>query len=329
MRWPAARTSPRCRRAGPCSCRSRWTTGTPRRTRWPRRTSWAAACPGLSGPAPDAMRALAERLAAARAPCARGGARPRLASAGHAAAVALAERAALPVWATPATGGGRLGFPEDHRGLPGSPPAGGGPAGETLAGHDLVLVVGLVGVPLLPEHPRAAAARRHGARGDHERPRRGRARPDGRRAGGRPDARRSRRCWPSSASRTPSAPPRAPGPGAARGVGPDERLGGGRGARRRVPRGRHRRARVAVEHDRGAQPPPPLAAGQLLLRRRRRARLRPGRVDRRPAGAARPAGRVRARRGLGPVRDPGASGPPPPTACRSSSSCCATRSTRS
>ena len=87
-----------------------------------------------------------------------------------------------------APGGGRIGFPEDHPLFQGILPPAVGPLGETLAGHDLVLVVGLLGVPLLPEHPRPAAARGHRARGDHQRPRRGRARADGRR-----DRRRRRR----------------------------------------------------------------------------------------------------------------------------------------
>ena len=50
---------------------------------------------------------------------------------------------------------------------------------------------------------------------------------------------------------------------------------------------------------------------------------------RRAARAARPAGRLRDRRGLGAVRGHRRSGPRSPTRCRSPSSCCATRSTRS
>ena len=63
-----------------------------------------------------------------------------------------------------------------------------------------------------------------------------------------------------------------------------------------------------VVHARAAQPAAHLAARQLLLRRRRRARLRPLGRGRRPARPARPAGRLRRRRGLGAVRDHGASG---------------------
>ena len=64
------------------------------------------------------------------------------ASGGWDLAVALSERQRLPVYAIPATGSGRLGFPEGHphfRGL--LPPAIAGVT-ETLQGHDLILVVG-------------------------------------------------------------------------------------------------------------------------------------------------------------------------------------------
>ena len=64
------------------------------------------------------------------------------ASGGWADAVALAERGRLPVWAIPATGGGRLGFPEGHDNFRGILPPAIGPIAETLAGHDLILVAG-------------------------------------------------------------------------------------------------------------------------------------------------------------------------------------------
>jgi benzoylformate decarboxylase len=69
------------------------------------------------------------------------------------AAVALAEKAALPVWATPAPGGGRIGFPEGHEHFRGVLPPAIGPAGETLAGHDLILVVGSSVFPYYPNIP--------------------------------------------------------------------------------------------------------------------------------------------------------------------------------
>src|SRR5438045_3533464 len=55
------------------------------------------------------------------------------------AAVAVAERQRLPVWATPAPGGGRIGFPEGHALFRGVLPPAIGPLAETLAGHDLIL----------------------------------------------------------------------------------------------------------------------------------------------------------------------------------------------
>jgi benzoylformate decarboxylase len=57
-------------------------------------------------------------------------------------AVALAEKQKLPVWASPAPGGGRIGFPEGHANFRGVLPPAIGPLGETLAPYDFVLVVG-------------------------------------------------------------------------------------------------------------------------------------------------------------------------------------------
>jgi benzoylformate decarboxylase len=75
------------------------------------------------------------------------------ASGGWDAAVALAEKAVLPVWATPAPGGGRIGFPEGHAHFRGILPPAIGPAAETLAGHDLILVVGSSVFPYYPNIP--------------------------------------------------------------------------------------------------------------------------------------------------------------------------------
>ena len=114
-----------------------------------------------------ARRAPTRRSCAALAAAARRGAEPRARgrartstpSGGWDAAVALAEKARLPVWAPPATGGGRIGFPEDHAHFRGVLPPAVGPLSETLAGHDLIVVAGsqvfayypnLPG-PLLPE----------------------------------------------------------------------------------------------------------------------------------------------------------------------------------
>jgi benzoylformate decarboxylase len=113
---------------------------------------------GRSAPDPDALADLARRLAAARSPILVAG--PEIDAAGAwEAAVQLAVKQRLPVWAPPATGGSRLGFPEDHPQFAGLLPPAIGPLSQTLDGHDLVVVVGssvfayypyLPG-PLLPE----------------------------------------------------------------------------------------------------------------------------------------------------------------------------------
>jgi benzoylformate decarboxylase len=99
-----------------------------------------------------AVRGLASRLAGASNPALVVG--PDV-DAGGAwdVAVALAERQRLPVWATPAPGGGRIGFPESHPQFQGILPPAVGPLAETLAGHDLVLVVGSSVFPYYPNIP--------------------------------------------------------------------------------------------------------------------------------------------------------------------------------
>ncbi len=113
---------------------------------------------------PEAVRELAERLDAAANPVFVAG--PDIdASGGWDAAVALAERQRLPVWATPAPGGGKLGFPEGHPNFRGVLPPAIGPVGQTLEGHDLILVAGSsvfpyyphIPGPLLPEQARLVA----------------------------------------------------------------------------------------------------------------------------------------------------------------------------
>ena len=69
------------------------------------------------------------------------------------AAVALAERQRLPVYATCAPAGGRLGFPEGHACFRGILPAAMAPAAQAFAGHDLVLVVGSSVFPYYPYVP--------------------------------------------------------------------------------------------------------------------------------------------------------------------------------
>ena len=96
---------------------------------------------GRAAADPELVHALARRLAAAANPVLVVGPDTD-ASGGWDAAVELAERARLPVWAPPATGGGRIGFPEDHAHFRGVLPPAVGPLSETLAGHDLIVVVG-------------------------------------------------------------------------------------------------------------------------------------------------------------------------------------------
>src|ERR1700712_247245 len=68
-------------------------------------------------------------------------------------AVALAERQRLPVWASPATGGVRLGFPQNHPNFRGVLPPAIGPVGQTLEGHDLIVVIGSSVFPYCPHIP--------------------------------------------------------------------------------------------------------------------------------------------------------------------------------
>jgi len=105
-----------------------------------------------SGADPDAIASLAVRLEAARNPVMVAG--PEIDAAGAwDEAVALAERQGLPVFATPATGGSRLGFPESHPLFQGVLPPAIGPIAETLEHRDLILVVGSSVFPYYPYIP--------------------------------------------------------------------------------------------------------------------------------------------------------------------------------
>jgi benzoylformate decarboxylase len=112
----------------------------------------ARAVRGRAMPDPLALEDLAQELHAARNPVLVAG--PDIdASGGWELAVQLAEKQRLPVWATPATGGGRLGFPEDHPNFAGVLPPAIGPLAQTFEGHDLVLVVGSSVFPYYPYIP--------------------------------------------------------------------------------------------------------------------------------------------------------------------------------
>jgi len=104
------------------------------------------------GPDPEAIESAATALAAASAPVLIAG--PDIdASGAWDLAVELAEKQGLPVFAIPATGGGRIGFPEGHANFRGVLPPAIGPVSETLKGHDLILVVGSSVFPYYPNIP--------------------------------------------------------------------------------------------------------------------------------------------------------------------------------
>jgi benzoylformate decarboxylase len=107
---------------------------------------------GRAGAAPDAVRRLAERLGAARNPVLVVGGQVDAGGAWD-AAVALAERCRLPVWAAPAAGAGRIGFPERHPQFRGILAPAIGPLAQMLEGHDLILVVGSAVFPYYPYIP--------------------------------------------------------------------------------------------------------------------------------------------------------------------------------
>lgn len=75
------------------------------------------------------------------------------ASGGWDAAIQLAESQRMTVYATPAPGGGRIGFPENHPLFQGILPPAVGPLGQALQGHDLVLVAGSSVFPYYPNLP--------------------------------------------------------------------------------------------------------------------------------------------------------------------------------
>ena len=96
---------------------------------------------GIAGATEGAVADLAAALENARNPVLVAG--PDIdASGAWELAVALAEKQRLPVWASPAPGGGRIGFPEGHPHFRGVLPPAIGPLGETLAPYDFVLVAG-------------------------------------------------------------------------------------------------------------------------------------------------------------------------------------------
>ncbi|HYF25342.1 MAG TPA: benzoylformate decarboxylase [Baekduia sp.] len=107
---------------------------------------------GRAAADPEQVRALARAVDHARNPVFVAG--PDIdASGGWDTAVALAEKARLPVWASPATGGGRLGFPEGHPQFRGVLPPAVAPISAVLEDHDLIVVAGSSVFPYYPYLP--------------------------------------------------------------------------------------------------------------------------------------------------------------------------------
>ena len=105
-----------------------------------------------AAPDPDAVSSLAKRLEQAKSPVLVAG--PDIdTSGGWDDAVALAEKQKLPVFASPAPGGGRIGFPEGHPLFQGVLPPAIGPLTETLRGRDLIVVAGSSAFPYYPYIP--------------------------------------------------------------------------------------------------------------------------------------------------------------------------------
>ena len=101
---------------------------------------------------PDTVRELARRIEEATSPALVVGPDVDARGAWN-SAVRVAESQRMAVWATPAPGGGRIGFPESHAAFQGVLPPAIGPVGETLAPYDLVVVVGSSVFPYYPNIP--------------------------------------------------------------------------------------------------------------------------------------------------------------------------------
>jgi benzoylformate decarboxylase len=101
---------------------------------------------------PEVVARIARALEMARRPLLVAG--PDIdAGGGWGAAVELAERGRLAVMASPASGGGRLGFPENHQLFQGLLPLGIAQVHDALVGYDFVLVVGSSVFPYFLDAP--------------------------------------------------------------------------------------------------------------------------------------------------------------------------------
>ncbi|MGW7439127.1 benzoylformate decarboxylase [Streptomyces sp. NPDC054849] len=103
------------------------------------RTAAARRVTHVTGPAPDTLQDLADRIAGARSAVLVVGDDVD-ASGAWDAVVALAERTGLPVWAAPVSA--RVAFPRNHPQFRGELVPAIGPLTRQLTGHDLVVVIG-------------------------------------------------------------------------------------------------------------------------------------------------------------------------------------------
>jgi benzoylformate decarboxylase len=107
---------------------------------------------GRASADPVAVADLAERIKAAKNPIVVAG--PDIDAAGAwDEMIALSEDQNVGVWACPAPGGGRIGFPESHPHWRGVLPPAIGMVTPTLEGHDLIVVVGVSVFPYYPNVP--------------------------------------------------------------------------------------------------------------------------------------------------------------------------------
>jgi benzoylformate decarboxylase len=107
---------------------------------------------GRASADPAAVADLAERIKSAKNPIAVAG--PDIDAAGAwDEMIRLSEDQNLGVWACPAPGGGRIGFPESHPHWRGVLPPAIGMVTPTLEGHDLIVVVGVSVFPYYPNVP--------------------------------------------------------------------------------------------------------------------------------------------------------------------------------
>jgi benzoylformate decarboxylase len=116
-------------------------------------TQIARAVGGRAQPDPAQVAELAARLRSATRPVLVAGPEIDAAEGGWEAAIELAESQRLPVWASPPTGGGRIGFPDSHPAFQGMLPPAVGPLAQALEGYDLVLVFGSSVFPYYPNIP--------------------------------------------------------------------------------------------------------------------------------------------------------------------------------